>query len=307
MGKTTKMQRGQALLIVLLGMAVVMVMSLSVISRSVTDISITSKDEDALRAFSAAEAGVEQAIIGGALSGDFNNSSTYTASITEYFSGGSTYYYPDELLAGESATIWFVDHDDEGNLSCDGEDDVCTADSNLQFNVCFGEAGTSAGETSPAVEVTVFYDANYTGESNATKPSAQIFSGVNVARAVYDPFNLRRSDNNFISTENGCDTLADYAFPFRTGNIFSDMGINNTCLSSEGCLLFATIKMLYNDSPHPIGAYLTEGVNFSSQGDEIESVGTSNESTRKLEVIKTYQSPLSIFEAGVYSPNDIEK
>ena len=53
-----RLQSGQALLIVLLGMAVVLTMVLSVVSRSVTDIQLTTRDDEALRAFSAAEAGV---------------------------------------------------------------------------------------------------------------------------------------------------------------------------------------------------------------------------------------------------------
>ena len=52
-----KIESGQALLLVLLGMAVVLTIVLSILSRSVTDIAVTSREEEALRAFSAAEAG----------------------------------------------------------------------------------------------------------------------------------------------------------------------------------------------------------------------------------------------------------
>ena len=56
-------QSGQALLIVLLSMAVILTVVLSFASKSITEVSITSYEEDALRAFSAAEAGVEKALL----------------------------------------------------------------------------------------------------------------------------------------------------------------------------------------------------------------------------------------------------
>ena len=112
---SNKPNSGQALLIVLLGMAVVLTLVLSIVSRSVTDVSITTKDEESLRAFSAAEAGVEQLLIGGSGSGEFPNSS-YTAQV--YDIGNSEYYFfPNQLKSGDVVTLWFVEHDDQGNLT----------------------------------------------------------------------------------------------------------------------------------------------------------------------------------------------
>ena len=56
---------GQAVLLVILGMAVVLTIVLSVVSRSVTDVSVTKVEEDSSKAFSAAEAGIEKLLIGG--------------------------------------------------------------------------------------------------------------------------------------------------------------------------------------------------------------------------------------------------
>ena len=50
-------QSGQALLVILLSMAVILTLVLSVASSSITDVTVTTFEEDALRAFSAAEAG----------------------------------------------------------------------------------------------------------------------------------------------------------------------------------------------------------------------------------------------------------
>lgn len=53
---------GQVVLIVLLVMVVVLTIGLSLISQSVTDISISKDEEESIRAFSAAEAGIEAAL-----------------------------------------------------------------------------------------------------------------------------------------------------------------------------------------------------------------------------------------------------
>ncbi len=53
---------GQVVLIVLLIMVVILTIGLSLISQSVTDISISKDEEEAIRAFSAAEAGIEAAL-----------------------------------------------------------------------------------------------------------------------------------------------------------------------------------------------------------------------------------------------------
>ena len=60
---------GQALLVILLSMTVILTVVLSVVSRTVTDITITTYQEDAQRAFDAAEAGIEDALLTGTATG----------------------------------------------------------------------------------------------------------------------------------------------------------------------------------------------------------------------------------------------
>lgn len=109
---------GQAVLIVLLSMAVVLTIVLSILSRSITDVTLTGKEEEALRAFSAAEAGVEQALIAGVPEGSFGGSQ-FSADVTSLAEGSKAFNYPIEIPAGDMATVWFVAHDDKGNLVCD--------------------------------------------------------------------------------------------------------------------------------------------------------------------------------------------
>lgn len=296
-------QKGQALLLVLLGMAVVLVISLSIISRSLTDLSITSKDEDSLRAFSAAEAGVEEALLAGQGVGGGVGNASYDATIDKFYIDADEYNYPDSLKSGESATIWFVGHHDDGYLTCVDESGPipCLSDSGADFRVCWGNESTdNASDESPAVEISVFYDTS----SNSIGSSPD-YSSVNVVRAVYDSKSTPRG--NFAGNSGACTIADNDTYAFKTTNIFSDMGIDTGCLETAGCVLFARVKMLYNTSiDHQIGAVMNQG-NFASQGAEVSSIGQSNNAVTKIQVIDTYKSPLSVFENAVFSPESIEK
>ena len=63
-------ERGQVLIIILLVMLVGMTIGLSVLGRTTTDVSSTTKIEESARAFNAAEAGIEETIrVGNAATG----------------------------------------------------------------------------------------------------------------------------------------------------------------------------------------------------------------------------------------------
>ncbi|MBI2007488.1 MAG: hypothetical protein HYS83_02210 [Candidatus Blackburnbacteria bacterium] len=141
-------QRGQALLIILLVMAVVLTIALSVASRSITDITVSQKEEESARAFSAAEAGVEQAIIGNTTAGSLDSGAEYAIETGRI--EGNEFIFPSLLSAGEVAPVWFVAHDADGNQTC-GSSYPCFTGSSL--TVCWGASGTpSDGGTTPAVQ-----------------------------------------------------------------------------------------------------------------------------------------------------------
>ncbi len=62
-----KQNSGQTLLIIVLIAAVILTVGLAVASYSITDIKISQQEEESARAFSAAEAGIEEALKLGAL------------------------------------------------------------------------------------------------------------------------------------------------------------------------------------------------------------------------------------------------
>jgi len=109
-------QSGQAVLIILLVMAVILTIALSVVSRSVTDISISRKEEEAARAFSAAEAGIEKVLKTGASSSlsNIGNNSGFDTKIT-FVSGAEILLNgANPVPKDEGIDIWLVNHDSNG-------------------------------------------------------------------------------------------------------------------------------------------------------------------------------------------------
>src|SRR3989338_1010156 len=74
-------ERGQVVLILVLVMTVALAIGISVIQRSLSDVSTSSKVEQSSRAFSAAEAGIENKLSGGTGSINFTENSS-TAEVT---------------------------------------------------------------------------------------------------------------------------------------------------------------------------------------------------------------------------------
>ena len=165
-----KRQSGQALLLILLVLAVVLTMVLSSVSKSVTDVGISEYEDDSIRAFDAAQAGIENIVVGQASSGEtvsLDNDTSFTATSGNLQRSGNFIRYPVELFSGESALFWFVDHqyidsngdgeNDEYVIRCpDG--DCTTGKIPSQLVICWGGVGTATDVSeTPAVYAEFYY------------------------------------------------------------------------------------------------------------------------------------------------------
>lgn len=288
--KNNKYQSGQALLLVLLSMAVVLTIVLSVLSRTVTDIVVTTKEEEALRAFAAAEAGIERALIIGTNAGEFGDDARFTATVSNFGYQQSEYVYPEKLLSGETAIIWFVDHnEDDGTLTCDTNE--CFTGSSMK--VCWGKEGTTS-----AIEVSIFY-AETLGD----------YSTIKIARETVDPNSVRRSTNNFSAIDVGICTIDGNGFEFNKTLDFASLGIPAASYNNQNGLQFAKIRMLYNtDIAYTVGVDVSaSGNGLPSQGLRIESAGSSGEANRRIEVFQTFGELPPIFDAALFSSGGIIK
>lgn len=292
---------GQALLLVLLSTAVVVTIALSIISRTISDISVTTTEEESLRAFSAAEAGVEEVLVSGlgegASTGDVivNNAGTpeavtYNVDITGFPESASEFIYPIDLLSGETATVWFVSHDTNGNLTCQSPFECYTGP---QVEICWSpipEGVTSSVPQSSAIEVSVLY-------ATATE--------LRTARTVVDP---SRSISGSVSPDNGNCTIEGKNFNYRKRIGFNPSGFNIPNYNVAGTLKLMKIRSLLNTAPQTVAVNASgSGSRFPSQGKKIKSTGNSGESVRKIEVYELYPSMPSIFDAAIYGKTGIVK
>lgn len=285
---------GQALLVVVVTMAVIVTIALSVASRSVTDISVTTKEEEALRSFSAAEAGIEQTLLNPAITtGTFGNA-TFTTTTSNVAQGAKTFNYPKDIMSGENATFWFISHNDSGALVCDGARSCFTGSS---VKLCWGKSGTSAvAATAPALEFSVFYDPNADGN----------FADLAVVRGTFDP-NASRTTTNYFTGASGSCSIDSKGYAFSGTVDLGALGIPPSAYNRARGLIFIKTRMLYNsDTEHPIGLDVTSGPGMlPSQGTQVESTGQSGASNRKVQVFTLFPEPPAIFDSVLYTPQDI--
>lgn len=299
---------GQALLIVLLVMAVVVTTGLSVISRTISDVTVTTGQEDSLRAFSAAEAGIEEAIVSNLSIDDPPTEKViesagepteikYTASVDRFPEAARDYPYPSEIASGETATIWLVEHDDSGNLN------YSQSYTGNKIDIFWGKPNTLI---KPALEISVLYLDSATGK-------------LQIGRAIADPESNRTCTSG---DENNCFTFDKQNPPHHnqttlgTGTeakeyryllslAFRDLDIT----FNEDTLIALNIRLLYNSDTKQILGVSGQGApaNLPSQGTAIESVGSSGEAARKVRVYQLYPTTPTIFDSAVFSKSGIIK
>lgn len=290
--------KGQALVLVLLSMSVVLTIVLFILSRSITDIAVSTSQEDAVRAFSAAEAGIERALVVGSGTGTTTiGDASYSTTVSNYSQGDKTFLYPISMDSGESATIWFVEHDSNGNTICDATHSCFTG---TQMKVCWGKQGTLNNQsTTPAIEAIVFY------ESTAKDPTT-----IKIARGAYDPNAGRTGSNGFGSTDPGSCVINGTTYAFHKTITFSSLGIPAGSYNTKGGLQYARIRMFYNST---LGQDLGVDVNgagsatLPSQGQNIISTGTSGESNRRVQLFQGWPETPKVFEFAIYSSTSLTK
>jgi len=261
---------GQVLLITVLVLSIAVTIALSLIGRGVTDVSMSRNTEESARAFSAAEAGIEEALKGNIITNarEYVSGVSYQSSST--IIGGSTGEYTLPVTsAGNVASIWLVDHNDDNTIN------EASYYQGTSFAVCWTPPADSAPIA--AIEVDVYYK----------------LGGVYmVQRSAYDPDAAARPSNNFsgtLATNSSCGSVT---------------GVYRRAITLPGGIpLLARIRPYYNQTTitvAPIGASIT----LPKQGVEITSTGmTDGGVVRKIVVKRQYPWPASIFDYSVFSQN----
>lgn len=298
--------KGQALLLILLVMSVVLSLVLSSVSRSVTDVEVSKYEDDAIRAFDAAQAGIEKSVIvGGATSGtkvELGNSASYTPVIATASATSNFFKYPVDLSSGESAIFFFVPHTINANgdieMSCAGGGCVSPA----QIRLCWGRPGTSSTSTNaPALYIEYFYNSDAVNPNKWEGTSSDL-SNIDVTISSADPYtgttDTKRIQNKFsdADTSGGIPCPASFATAFNT---------LQSSIPASGRLLFMRVTMLYNDTPQPL--IYRSASPLPGQGHEVVSTGQSGDVFRKLVLYRGYPEIPFEFANAIYSKTNLVK
>ncbi len=251
-------QRGQVLLLVVLVVTVALTVGLSAVTQSITNLRITEEEESSQRAFTAAEAGIEQALktgegISASLSvGD--NAKIKQVTISDVSDDEIIMNSGNPIQKNDSVDLWLSEYSNYSNYSNPFTGSLSVYWGGPGEAVCTPENNSQA-----ALEIVLL-----TGPAN--NPAATHF--------VYDPCPPRQSTNFFAqpSATGGNLSLAGKNFAYR-----ADIpGITNG--------LIARIIPLYAATPLGVQASTI----LPSQGKYIESVGESGQTQHKISVFRGY-------------------
>lgn len=287
MKKLVSLKTGQAVLVVVLISVIALTIGLSIAGRTVTDIKMSRQMEESQRAFSAAEAGIEAALLSGTeASGVGIGNASYSVKIRETSAEEFVFWSDDKE---DSFQFWLADYNNmEQEVYSKNRIRVAWGSQNSQWN---------SDNNTPAITIAIIYK-----EGNDYK----------VGRYFLDPradrlnnFCKRDGDNcppgkvtNFLT--NG-ETVGGTAFQFGADLSLADFqGVGKTLQIIRG-LLF------YNNSGQPVGFKALSQGTFPNQGKIIESVGVAGNSSRKVKVFQSFETLSAIFDFALFSSEALEK
>ena len=286
---------GQAVIIVLLIMVIALTIGLSISSRSIRDIRVETRTEESQRAFSAAEAGLEKALLLGDTIGrtTVSNGVTYEVNV-ENAGGGAEFVFPQSIAKDDTQQLWLVSHDTSGSLVCTVDLPCYTKD---KIFIYWGNDTSGApSSSSPALEVGIIYK-----EGGIYK----------IKRYAYDPYGVRRSSNKFLDP-----SLA--GSPFTVGGSKLEFGVEQTLpknILEGGTVEEVTalrLRLLYNTNQQLVAAkgdgqdIPVQGKTYDAKG-HAEVAGGSESEVRRISFFKSFPSLPGIFDFVLYSGSDLNK
>lgn len=242
--QTVNSQRGQAALIILAVMAIGMSIAFSLSRQITTDVEISQKETESAKAFSAAEAGIEEALrqlAQGQTSVTLNPNELGVDEVEVQIQdqgNQATFLYPLEVRPGEIAIIWLRNHTPDGQL------DLNNGYNRTSIKACW--------QSSAALEAIYFY---------------RTASDYQIRRWAFDPNATRASSNNFSTTIGGCSEI-------------DGLNLGVTLDLSDGTPLFLVLRPFYQSTK--VGAVAETGSNLPPQGYLITSAGAVNRGETKI-------------------------
>jgi Tfp pilus assembly protein PilX len=265
-------QRGQILLIVVLVMVTALTIGLSVAARTITNTRTSQEAENSEKAFSAAEAGIEQSLTNSNnVTGSFTNNTSYKTTVTTISGTQISLNNGSAVLTDDSQDLWLSTYPGytspwSGNITFywGQPTDTCS--------------NAEAAGTLSAVEIIVL---------SGTKANPQ------VTRYAEDPCSQRSLSNKFEYITSGGGTVDGKTYSYK-----------KTIAVTSGLLV--RVIPLYGSTA--MGVTGCDGANANcsalpSQGTLITSIGTADTTQRKLVSYRRYPKlPIEIFPYSFFAP-----
>lgn len=275
-------------------MAVGLTIGLAVSTRSLTDVNLSTRVEESSRAFSAAEAGIEQileqnlATVTTGTSGSVGSggqSADYNVNLVDVNPGASPYLFPGIIPEGESQVVWLVPHNSGTGTFDDSSRDYTP---NL-INICWQDFTLPLG-TYTALDLTVFF-----------KEGADY----KVARIAYDPNSSRAANTGFTNSGISSGTYCVVGTQRHRYQVLLDMTTLSPSIGAAAIPIAIRLRPVYVDSRLAVQPV---GDNLPVQGKTIQSTGdTASGVSRRWDVLNTYAAPQDIFDYALWSDTDINK
>ncbi|OGE38819.1 hypothetical protein A3E86_02800 [Candidatus Daviesbacteria bacterium RIFCSPHIGHO2_12_FULL_47_45] len=305
-------QHGQVVIVLTLIMLVALTVGVAISQRSINDISVSTKTEQASRAFSAAEAGLEKAI---AENGITTVSLSDNQSRADVQASGEMPVYKQALeyppiSKAQFAQFWLARPSDLSRFY-----------NQETISLYFGNAGPEADDRveigdEPAIEVNL-----------VTRSSAGNYLS---KRYYFDSKSTRRASNNFAATDDSCDSSIKYKINTSSSRSFTappdryfycKVTISTSIDPSDNkeVPILMRMRLLYSSKKQRIALEpktdpecisFTGDLNCISlppQANIYTSTGIAGESERRLQVFQMKYVAPQFLDFALFSNSDITK
>ncbi|MBI2330346.1 pilus assembly PilX N-terminal domain-containing protein [Candidatus Daviesbacteria bacterium] len=290
-------QAGQIVLILVLVMTVALAIGISVVQRSLSDISTSTKVEQSSRAFSAAEAGIENKLSGGTGSVSFDNQATAIVTGTNDWlptiKTDNTRQDPLEyplLTKEEVAHVWLI-----ANLN-DTNNPPAQGYKQSTLDVYWGNSATDQA----ALELTLIYYGQDSGDP--VNPNTNKYR----SKKWYLDHNVTRSPDNKFEKVTACSGNALGANAYQCKKI-----LNFSLTDTNARLMLLRARLLYNTTSQPFAVQAVNSCgrdcSVTPQARILESTGTSGQTQRKVRLFQIFKVVPPYFDYAIFSAGEISK
>lgn len=289
-------QKGQLIVTLILVMAVALAIGLSVIQKSLVDISTSTKVEQSSRAFSAAEAGIEKALKDGGLAVNFieTGSSATVEGTTDWIplaAAANSQQAPLEyplLSKEEVAQVWLADPDSTSNPPAEFY-------KRSVLDIYWG----NSSEDKAALEVTlIYYDTTTTFYKY---------------RKWYLDQNIGRSPENGFQKITTCNGGYSPGGSTNTYQCKFTLGDSDPAGVLPSGLMLLRARLLYNTNSQPFAVQPPSSENsfadrsLPAQAKSFTSIGKSGETQRKVKLFQLKKVVPPYFDYAIFSAGEIKK